>query len=170
MPRMQADPLGVYLNDHLTAAFAGAALADRMAGAHPDSRRAELSRLARDIEHDRDFLVRTMRTLGVPVHRYRTWLGLAGERLGRLKPNGTLLRRSPLSDLVELEALRTGVEGKAALWRALGALAEADHRVDAEELKRMGDRAAEQARTLDGWHRQVSGAVLADRPAVDAHR
>ncbi|MFG2819642.1 hypothetical protein ACGFX4_09465 [Kitasatospora sp. NPDC048365] len=167
---MQADPLGVYLNDHLTGAFAGAALADRMAGSHPDSRRVELRRLARDIERDRDFLVRTMRALGVPVHRYRTWLGLAGERLGRLKPNGTLVRRSPLSDLIELEALRSGVEGKAALWRALSTLADADPRVDAEELKRMGDRAAEQSRTLEGWHRQVSGAVLADRPAVHARR
>ncbi|MFC5645267.1 hypothetical protein ACFPZF_28445 [Kitasatospora cinereorecta] len=159
---MMAEPLHVYLNDHLTGAFGGAALADRMARTHPESRRAvELHRLARDIQQDRDDLVRIMQRLGVPVRHYRTWLGLAGERLGRLKPNGTLLRRAPLSDLVELEMLRTGVEGKAALWRALRAIADTDPRLDAAELDRLSARAADQARTLNHWHREVSEAVLA---------
>ena len=34
------------------------------------------------------------------------------ETVGRLKPNGTLVRRSPLSDLMELEALSAAVEAK----------------------------------------------------------
>ncbi|MFF2548845.1 hypothetical protein ACFVUY_40670 [Kitasatospora sp. NPDC058063] len=160
-----AEPLHIYLNDHLTGAFGGAALADRMARTHPDSRRADdLRRLARDIEQDRDDLVRIMNRLGVPVRRYRTWLGLAGERLGRLKPNGTVVRRAPLSDLVELETLRTGVEGKAAVWRALRAIADTDERLDQAELDRLSERAAAQARTLNGWHQAVSAAVLAHRP------
>jgi hypothetical protein len=46
------------------------------------------------------------------------------------------MRRSPLSDLIELEAMRTGVEGKAALWRALRALADSDSRLDCDELDR----------------------------------
>ncbi|MEU8925251.1 hypothetical protein AB0D10_30670 [Kitasatospora sp. NPDC048545] len=163
-PQQLAEPLNIYLNDHLTGAFAGSALADRMARTHPHSRRAEdLRRLAREIEQDRDDLVRIMQTLGVPVRRYRTWLGLAGERLGRLKPNGTVVGRAPLSDLIELEALRAGVEGKAAVWQALRSIADTDQRLDAGELDRLADRAAVQARTLDGWHRAVSAAVLTDR-------
>ncbi|MDY0811375.1 hypothetical protein [Kitasatospora purpeofusca] len=163
-PRTPTEPLHIYLNDHLTGAFGGAALAVRMARTHPDSPRAgELRRLARDIEQDRDDLVRIMNRLGVPVRHYRTWLGLAGERLGRLKPNGTLVRRAPLSDLVELEALRTGVEGKAALWRALRAVADTDPRLPRAELDRLSERAADQARTLKGWHQEVSAAVLAPR-------
>ena len=159
-----AEPLHIYLNDHLTGAFGGAALAVRMARTHPASRRArDLQRLARDIGQDRDDLVRIMNRLGVPVRRYRTWLGLAAERLGRLKPNGTIVRRAPLSDLIELEALRTGVEGKAALWRALRAIAETDPRLDQAELDRLSERAVDQARTLDGWHREVSAAVLTHR-------
>ncbi|MFI6849177.1 hypothetical protein OG535_02900 [Kitasatospora sp. NBC_00085] len=161
-PQPLAEPLHIYLNDHLTGAFGGAALADRMARTHRDSPRAtDLRRLARDIEEDRDDLVRIMNRLGVPVRHYRTWLGLAGERLGRLKPNGTLVRRSPLSDLIELETLRTGVEGKAALWRALRAIADTDSRLDQAELDRLVGRAADQARLLNGWHRAVSAAVLA---------
>ncbi|MEV0533610.1 hypothetical protein [Kitasatospora sp. NPDC050463] len=163
-PQPLAEPLHIYLNDHLTGAFGGAALAARMARAHPDSRAGDLKRLAGDIEQDRDDLVRIMNRLGVPVRHYRTWLGLAGERLGRLKPNGTVVRRSPLSDLIELETLRTGVEGKAALWRALRAIADTDPRLDQVELDRLSERAADQARTLNGWHRSVSAAVLTPHP------
>ncbi|MFF2147007.1 hypothetical protein [Kitasatospora sp. NPDC058190] len=164
-PQPLAEPLHIYLNDHLTGAFGGAALADRMARTHPDSGRADdLRRLARDIEQDRDDLVRIMNRLGVPVRRYRTWLGLAGERLGRFKPNGTVVRRAPLSDLIELETLRTGVEGKSAVWRALRAIANTDERLDPAELDRLSQRAAEQARTLNGWHQAVSTAVLSPSP------
>jgi hypothetical protein len=164
MPQTLAEPLEVYLNDHLTGAYGGAALARRMARSHADSRRAEeLRNLARDVEQDRDRLVRIMHHLGVPVRRYRTWLGLAGERAGRLKPNGTLVRRSPLSDLIELETMRTGVEGKAALWRALRALADNDPRLDPADLDRLAARAVTQARTLDRWHQAISADVLARR-------
>lgn len=77
-PQLLAQPLGVYLNDHLTGAFGGAALARRMADSHADSRRAaELRELARQVEEDRDELVRIMNRLGVPVRHYRTWLGIA---------------------------------------------------------------------------------------------
>ncbi|MFB7617732.1 hypothetical protein [Kitasatospora sp. NPDC056181] len=160
-PHTLAEPLHIYLNDHLTGAFGGAALAARMARTHPGSHHAaDLQRLAHDIEQDRDDLVRIMNRLGVPVRHYRTWLGLAGERLSRLKPNGTVLRRSPLSDLIELETLRAGVEGKTALWRALRAIADTDPRLDQVELDRLAERAAEQGRMLNGWHYTVSTAVL----------
>ncbi|MER7673233.1 hypothetical protein ABTY61_32900 [Kitasatospora sp. NPDC096128] len=160
-PQLLAEPLSVYLNDHLTGAFGGAALARRMADSHPDSRRAaDLRRLARDVEEDRDDLVRIMNGLGVPVRHYRTWLGLAGERIARLKPNGSLVRRSPLSDLVELEAMRAGVEGKTALWQALRAIADTDPRLDPDGLDRLIERARDQTRTLKGWHQSVSREVL----------
>ncbi|GHH82002.1 hypothetical protein GCM10018781_65980 [Kitasatospora indigofera] len=160
-PRKPAQPLSSYLNDHLTGAFGGAAPARRTAGAHGDPRRAaDLRSLAREVEEDRDALVRTMNRLGVPVRHYRTWLGVAGERIGRLKPNGTLLHRAPLSDLIELEAMRTGVEGEAALWQALRAVADHDPRPDPAELDRLARRALDQARTLKDWHRTVSAEVL----------
>ncbi|MEE1788265.1 hypothetical protein PUR71_36020 [Streptomyces sp. SP17BM10] len=165
-PSTATRPLAVYLNDHLTGAVAGAALARRMADTHRRSGLADgMRELARDIAQDRDELVRIMTRLGVPVRRYRTWLGLAAERAGRLKPNGTLLRRAPLSDLIELETLRTGVEGKAALWRALRTLTEREPRLETQELERLSERARNQARTLNSWHRAVSSRVLPDKAA-----
>ena len=41
------------------------------------------------------------------------------ERVGRLKLNGRLFERSPLSSVIELETLVVGVRGKEALWMAL---------------------------------------------------
>ena len=53
-----------------------------------------------------------MGTLAVPVHRYKMLGGWALEKAARLKPNGRLLRRSPLSDLIELEGLLLGVQAR----------------------------------------------------------
>src|SRR5690349_19592418 len=43
----------------------------------------------------------------------------AGEKVGRLKLNGRVVRRSPLSPLVELEAIELGIHGKRLLWLVL---------------------------------------------------
>ena len=110
------DLLGIYLNDHLAGATTGAALARRMAAsAEPGTERAAvLSRLAGEITADRAALLRIMTALGIPVRGYKVFAAWAAERAGRLKLNGRLLTRSPLSDLEETEMLRLGVDGKAA--------------------------------------------------------
>ncbi|MGW2089753.1 hypothetical protein [Streptomyces sp. NPDC001880] len=99
----------------------------------------------------------------MPVRHYRTWLGFAGERIARLKLNGTLTRRSPLSDLIELEGMRMGVEGKTALWQALRAITDNEPRLDPEDLDRLIQRAAEQTHTLNRWHQAASAEVLKGR-------
>jgi hypothetical protein len=53
-----------------------------------------------------------------------------GEKAGRVKLNGRLIARSPLSDLEELELFRLGVESKAAGWRTLRTPADTDRRLD----------------------------------------
>ena len=71
-----------------------------------------------------------MATLGIPVRTYKVYAGWIGEKAGRLKFNGRLFTRSPLSRLEELELLRLGVEGKAAGWRTLRVLADTDQRLE----------------------------------------
>ena len=44
-----------------------------------------------------------------------------GERISRLKPNGRLVRRSPLTPFLEVEGLLDAVHAKAAGWWALDA-------------------------------------------------
>ncbi|PBC70460.1 hypothetical protein BX265_7884 [Streptomyces sp. TLI_235] len=147
--------LAIYLNDHLAGAYGGAALARRIAREHPtDPDSPDLRSLAREIAEDRDELVALMRALGVRPRRHRMLLGAAAELAGRLKLNGRVLRRSPLSDLLETEAMRSGVQGKTALWRALRA-ASSDDLLDAR-LRRLSARADRQAEVLDARHAEAA--------------
>ena len=116
------DLLGIYLNDHLAGATGGKDLARRLARAERDQPDADvLDRLATEIAEDHVALLDIMATLDVPVRRYKTIAACAMEKASRLKPNGRLVTRSPLSRVLELEAMRLGVEGKAAGWRTLRA-------------------------------------------------
>jgi hypothetical protein len=142
--------LGIYLNDHLAGATGGVELARRTArGRQGSSGDGDLGRLAREIAEDRRSLLDVMRRLGVPVRRHKVIAGWAGEKAGRLKANGRVVRRSPLSSLVELEAMRLGVEGKASGWRTLRELADGDDRLDAGLLDTLIARAHDQAELLE---------------------
>ena len=141
--------LGIYLNDHLAGAVAGSALAGRLADAERAWAGAVLDPLAREIQEDQASLREMMAALGVPVRLYKTLAAWAGEKVSRLKLNGRLVTRSPLSRVVELEAMRLGVEGKAAGWRTLRLRAEHDPRLDAARLDELITRAREQIDQLE---------------------
>ncbi|WP_432488320.1 hypothetical protein [Kineococcus sp. SYSU DK018] len=153
--------LATYLNDHLAGATAGEARFARAARSHrgTDAGRV-LERLTREVAEDRRTLVRLMGALGVGSDRRLQVLGRAGEALGTLKTNGRLLRRSPLSSVVELEMLSLGVQGKGALWRSLRELALDDDRLDADELEELVERAARQSAELEAVRRSAVAEAL----------
>jgi hypothetical protein len=160
--RLARREITVYLNDHLSAAVAGAELARRAAKAARGQPHAErLSVLAAEIEEDHRALRRVMDELRVPPSRYKASLARAAEKAGRLKLNGRLVRRAPLSSVVELEALLVGVEGKAALWETLSALAEQDSRLDRRGPAELLARARHQAAELRRLHDEVVLRVFA---------
>lgn len=143
--------VGIYLNDHLGGATGGAELSRRIARSHAGTAAGEpLRRIAAEISVDRHALLTIMQVLGVPVRRYKVVAGWVAEKAGRLKPNGVLRGRSPLSSVLELESLRIGIEGKAACWRALRQLAQSDRRLDPVRLDDLIARAEEQAETVEG--------------------
>ena len=59
-----------------------------------------------------------MAQLSFEGSRLKELVALAGEKVGRLKPNGQVRGYSPLSRLLELETLSVGISGKLALWRS----------------------------------------------------
>ncbi|WP_327281515.1 MULTISPECIES: hypothetical protein [unclassified Streptomyces] len=142
--------LGLYLNDHLAGSTAGVDLLNRAANNHHGSPFGPpLERLAREVAQDRESLKDIMRTLDVPERRSRAALGWLGEKAGRLKLNGRLFSRSPLSDVLELEAMRMGVQGKRSCWLTLHTLAASDRRLDAARLAGLLARAEEQSDVLE---------------------
>jgi hypothetical protein len=150
MKQSGTELIGIYLNDHLAGATVGTELAHRIARNHDEvADRATLQRLAVDINADRRALLEIMALLGVPVRHYKTAAAWLGERAGRLKLNGRLRTRSPLSSLEELELIRLGVEGKAAGWRTLRELAESEPRLNQAWLDELLARARSQAELLE---------------------
>ncbi|MFJ8493174.1 hypothetical protein ACIRBZ_33225 [Streptomyces sp. NPDC094038] len=157
----RTDLLGIYLNDHLAGSTVGAGRSRFAARSHRDPPYAEpLRHLADEIAEDRESLLRIMRSLGVPRRRYKVAASGAAERLGRLKSNGRLCRRSPLTLVIELEFLRLGVKGKELGWRTLRALAESDGRLDEQELDGLIARAERQMNTLEGLRVRAVREVL----------
>ncbi|MFD3806906.1 transaldolase [Streptomyces sp. NPDC058611] len=145
-----ADYLATYLNDHYAGATGGLELFRRAAAAQTSGESSTaLADLARQVEEDRDALAQLMTDLGVPTSRSKAAMGWIAEKAGRLKPNGHLLSRSPLSDVLEAEAMLLGVQGKAACWRTLRALAETDERLAAEQLDTLIERAGRQIEALE---------------------
>jgi hypothetical protein len=158
--------LGIYLNDHLAGAVVGTNLARRLAANEREWTKADvLGRLADEIAEDRATLLGMMSALDVPVRRYKTWVGWTAERVGRLKLNGRLLTRSPLSRVLELEAMRLGVEGKAAGWRTLRTRAETDDRLDADRLDTLIERANAQIDQLEKLRIEAAAEVFGGRLA-----
>ena len=153
--------LEVYLNDHLTAATSGVELFRRAAGSHPGKRGEELARLRDEAVDDRETLRSIMRRLGVAPNLPLVALGWVGEKAGRLKPNGYLVRRSPLADVIELEGLRLGTQGRLACWQVLRAVATHDDRLTVLELDELVGRAEDQAARLYKLHLQVAQEKLA---------
>jgi len=101
-----------------------------------------------------------MATLGVSVRRYKLLGGWGLEKAVRFKPNGRVLGRSPLSDLIEREGLLLGVQGKAAGFRALRRLADTDARLQATDLDELIERAEQQADTLEQLRISTAARVL----------
>lgn len=139
--------LGIYLNDHLAGSTTGR---ERCRHARDRDRGSELGafldRLLREIEEDRATLRRVMERVGAAESPVKVAVAVAVERASRLKPNGGL-GVSPLTRLVELEALSLGVEGKRLLWVALGELG--DSRLAEFDFAALAERAREQRDGLE---------------------
>ncbi|WP_405834145.1 transaldolase [Streptomyces sp. NBC_01176] len=156
-----ADLLAIYLNDHLSGATAGLELFRRAAQTQKGQEHGTtLAELAHAVEQDRDSLTQIMTDLGVSTDHAKVALGWFAEKAGRIKPNGHLFSRSPLSDVLELESMLLGVQAKSACWRVLRALADSDERLFVEHLDELLERAERQAATLEQLRLTVAGPVF----------
>lgn len=112
--------LGLYLADHLTGAQAGMQRVERMASSYQDTPIFDdIAVLADEIRSEYQYLAETIDTLGLSRRRWRQFLSGLVERAGRLKLNGRVTRRSPMTLLLETELMRSAVVGKRGVWQTL---------------------------------------------------
>lgn len=153
--------LSTYLNDHLGGATAGLELAKRSRGANKGTELGEfLAKLTDEIDEDRETLRSLMRTLAIGEDHLKKAAGWSLEKVGRLKPNGQLRGYSPLSRLIELEGLTSGVSAKRSMWLNLERLAERDERLAAFGLPELLARADRQLAQLEQQRVSVASDAL----------
>jgi hypothetical protein len=160
--------LSLYLRDHYSASAGGLELFQRAARAHSDPQvRAQLVRLTTSIAEDRAALLGMLDALDVERSPTQERLVVLGERLGRLRTNGTLLRRSPLSDVLELDALCAVVYSKRLGWLSLRAVAEQEPRLNEHQLEQLIQRAEEQQGRLEQLRLATVRRVMPAGPSGD---
>jgi hypothetical protein len=153
--------LRIYLQDHLAGATGGVELARRSAKSNRGTTFGDaLSKLADEIETDRHALETIMDDLGFEADRAKNLAFWAAEKAGRLKLNGRLTGYSPLSRLVELEGLLSGISGKRSLWTALRTIADDEPRLDPGALDRLIQRAKEQVSSIEGLRDRAAREAL----------
>jgi hypothetical protein len=152
--------LAIYLRNHGAAALAGRDLFRRTAASQRDrSYGGELAELAAEVEEDCETLHAIIRAAGVKPDLVSGLLLRLGERIGRLKPNGRLLRRAPLSDLIEVEALVIAVRAKAAGWQSLSQCPDPAWS-EIADTQVLYQRALDQAERLNEIHRSVAARLF----------
>lgn len=156
--------LGIYLNDQLAAGTLWRELAKR---AERNNRGTEsgdvLAGVATAITEDVQTFRSIMRRLGVRPNPGKVALGLAAERVARLKLNGQWKSYSPLSRFIELETLAMGIEGKKILWSTLRDLAGLARRLPDIDFDALIERAAQQRAAVEPWRRQAGVEAFAEQ-------
>jgi UDP-glucose 4-epimerase len=159
-PTVDRRILQSYLSDHLTGAAGGRARALKMSEWYADREIGPaLAGLAAELDEEHAHLRELIDALdlrrGLPLQA----LARAGELVGRLKTNGRVLTRSPMTPLLEVELLRAAVNGKQGMWQLL-----ADHAdelgLDAADYLRRSADADRQQETLERLHAEIRPEAL----------
>ena len=108
-----------------------------------------------------------MRKLDVEPGRTKIAVVRVAELLGRMKLNGRLFKRSPLSKIVELEALVVGIRGKEALWASLQT---ADLGFQGIDLEALAQSARTQAGEVDKLRLSAVANAFGERPVPRPRR
>jgi hypothetical protein len=154
--------LRIYLQDHHAGSTTGLELARRAHGSNKGNEYgAALAKIVDEIAADQKALESVMDDLGFGADKIKDIGAWALEKAGRLKLNGQITGYSPLSRVVELEGLVTGITGKIALWTALLQIAPEEARLDAARLERLRERGESQRGTVEELRERAAREAFA---------
>ena len=117
---MSPVPLTTYLNDHLAGGNAALELLEQLIEhmQDPDDQ-AELRQIEAEIAEDKSVLLAILKGSGGKESRVRSAAALIAQKIGQVKVALDDPGDGEFRNFEALEALALGIQGKAALWRAL---------------------------------------------------
>jgi hypothetical protein len=147
----------IYLQDHHAGSTTGLELARRIRGNNEGNDYGEaMAPIVDQIAADKKTLESIMDDLGFGSDTIKDVGAWMLEKVGRLKMNGQITGYSPLSRVVELEGLMTGITGKISLWAALLQIAPDEPRLDAAHLERLRERGESQRTTVEELRKRAA--------------
>jgi hypothetical protein len=154
---MNLDHLKTYMKDHYAGSVAALQLLDhliRTNAAKPQE--SFFVALRREVSEDQTALEKMLHQLDGAEGLMRNAVAFLGEKLSRVKllledPSG-----SRLAYFEKLEALALGIEGKRALWRALGAVAGEAPTLRNVDFDRLDQRADAQRKRVEAVRIQAA--------------
>jgi len=159
---MADKPLNVYLNDHLGGAMLGSDLAAQIRDQNEGRPLGELmTRIADEIEEDRQALLALMEALDVSRNPVKQVTGWVAEKASRVKFSGATSGEPDHGTFMALESLRLGVAGKRCLWIALQQVSGDYPELANTDLERLIERASSQEDDLERERIAAGAAALA---------
>ena len=155
--------MNVYLNDHLSGAMLGSALAKQIQVQNEGSALGtRMESLASQIEEDRQTLIELMERMDTsknPVKQATTWMA---EKVSRAKFSGPTSGGPEQGTFMALETLSLGVLGKVSLWKALKEVAAHHAPLTSMNLDELIARAQAQHDALEAERIAASRRALAN--------
>jgi hypothetical protein len=147
---MNVDHLKTYMKDHHAGSVAALQLLDHLVSANvAKPHQTFFIALRREVSEDQKALEKMLHDFQDSQGIMRSAAGFVGEKLSRMK----LLLEDPsgnrLAYFEKLEALALGIEGKRALWRALGAVASEAPTLQNVDFDRLEQRAEAQRQRVE---------------------
>jgi hypothetical protein len=166
---MADEYLAIYFNDHLAGSVVAVELLQHLERAYSGQ---EVQRFAAelrgDIEADRLELQKLMRSLNVAESRARQATAWVAEKMTMIKLRLDDWAGGDFRLFEALEALSLGIEGKRALWLALGDAARSAPALRQLDYASLADRAAQQRGRVEALRLETARTALA--PAADARQ
>jgi hypothetical protein len=160
---MSKEHIATYLNDHLAGSLIAVEILEHLEAEASDLM-PDLGALKSDIQADRDQLRTLMDRLGITESRVRKVTSWIAEQVTEAKFEADDETRGTLRRLERLEALAVGIDGKAALWRALNAAAEVAPELRVLDYEHLTERAQKQRSRVEVWRLQAARFALAPVP------
>jgi len=150
--------LTIYLDDHLALIVGELELAQRCRSSNQETTLGEfLQRLEAEVSTQQSVVADLLRNIGGEESCLKQGAAWMAEKLGRLKLNGSWLKYSALSRLVELQTLEAAATERTAMWETLELVLKDDARSHGIDLAAMALRSQQFADEL-AQHRKDAAA------------